>query len=164
MSVDGTTATVRLSGPVTQQARSEQSMDVQQLVHTVTAALEGVSRVAIVVDGVPLVRDPAGRAPQVEVLGPVWVTDPQQGAEVGQPLRLSGSATVFEATVSWEVSRDGAVVRSGFATATAGAPERGVWSAVVRGLPPGGYVVTAWETSMKDGSRMFVDDKAVQLR
>ena len=163
VTVDGSTAAVDLTGPVTQQVRTAGSPDVQQLVHTVTAALDGVRTVTLTLDGTELVPGPLARSPQVDVLAPVWVIDPQQGDSVGRPLRISGAATVFEATVSWEVLRNGGVVRSGFSTATIGAPGRGTWSAVVRRLPPGTYDVVAWETSMKDGSRQYVDDKTVTL-
>jgi hypothetical protein len=163
VSVDGPTATVALAGPLTKQVRTADSPDVQQLVHTVTAALDGVDQVTVTVNGTELVAGPVRRAPQVDVLAPVWVIEPQQGATVTRPLRVSGSASVFEATVSWEVRQDGAVVRSGFTTATVGAPMRGTWQVVVRGLAPGTYDVVAWETSMKDGSRMFVDDKTVEV-
>lgn len=104
------------------------------------------------------------RASAVAVLAPVWVVDPQEGTKVGRPLRLSGSASVFEATVSWEITRGGSVVRSGFATASQGAPGRGTWLAVIRGLGPGSYQVAAWETSMKDGSELSIDDKAFSVR
>lgn len=164
VTVDGGTAAVELSGPVPRSARDADSPEVQQLVHTVTAALEGVRAVTLTLDGAELVPGPVSRSPQVDVLAPVWVVDPQDGASVGRPLRIFGAATVFEATVSWEVLQDGSVVRSGFSTATIGAPARGTWSAVVRRLPPGTYDVVAYETSMKDGSRQFVDDKTVTLR
>jgi hypothetical protein len=163
VTVDGDTAAVDLTGPVTRQVRTADSPDVQQLVHTVTAALDGVETVTLSVDGTELVPGPVARSPQVEVLAPVWIIDPQEGASLAGPLRVSGAATVFEATVSWEVLQDGSVVRSGFTTASTGAPGRGTWTLVVRGLPPGTYQVAAWETSMKDGSRQYLDDKTVEL-
>lgn len=163
VTIDGATADVALSGPLTRQHRDADSIDVQQLVHTVTAAQSGVTEVAVTVNGSPLLPSAVGRAPAAEVLAPVWVIDPQQGATVGRPLRLSGSASVFEAQLRWEVLRDDTVVRAGGATATLGAPERGTWSVTVRGLPPGQYRVVAFDVSLQDGSRQFVDDKSVTL-
>lgn len=163
VTVDGTTAEVALAGPLTAEAREASSIDVQQLVHTVTAARPAVTAVAISVNGSPLLPQPGGRAPAFEVLAPIWVVDPQDGATVGQPLRFGGSASVFEAQLRWQVLRDGVVVRAGNATATIGAPERGTWSVTVRGLAPGQYRVVAFDVSMADGRRQFIDDKTATV-
>ncbi|WP_432504287.1 Gmad2 immunoglobulin-like domain-containing protein [Kineococcus arenarius] len=145
---------------------------VQQVVHTVTAADPSVAGVQLLIDGsrVPDLwglgahaGEALARAQASEVLGPVWVLEPVQGAEVTSPVTLSGEATVFEATVGWDVTdASGAVVAEGFATATEGAPGRGTWSAQVD-LEPGEHVVRAFSVSARDGSVVAVDSKAVTV-
>lgn len=57
-------ATVRLSGPLTMKMRTADSLDVQQLMHTITAAVPDVAEVAIDVAGGPWCRAGfAGRPP-----------------------------------------------------------------------------------------------------
>jgi hypothetical protein len=82
----------------------------------------------------------------------IVVNTPLPGSRVKSPVRLSGTAVVFEATVSWEVFKAGSAVEHGFTTASIGAPNRGDWTAEVT-LAPGTYELHVWETSMKDGSR-----------
>lgn len=84
------------------------------------------------------------------------------GATVGQAVTISGTESVFEGTVSWEVSSGTTVVRRGFVTGV-GAPGRGPWSARVQ-LGPGSYVVRAFESSAEDGSVTFPDTKAFTVR
>jgi hypothetical protein len=69
---------------------------------------------------------------------------------------------VFEASVAIEVRSGASVAARTTATASAGAPDRGDWSATVT-LPPGDYTVAAYEESAKDGSRQFVDTKRVKV-
>ncbi|WP_432494316.1 Gmad2 immunoglobulin-like domain-containing protein [Kineococcus auxinigenes] len=141
----------------------------QQVVHTVTAADPSVAGVQLLIDGsrVPDLwglgahaGEALARASASEVLGPVWVLEPVQGAEATSPVTLGGEATVFEATVGWDVTdASGTVVAEGFATASEGAPGRGAWSAQVD-LEPGEHVVRAFSVSAEDGSVVAVDSKA----
>jgi hypothetical protein len=133
----------------------------EQVVWTVTAADRSVTRVRVVAPGLPD-RPAAGRGDQAGVLGPVWVLAPADGATAGGPLTVSGTASVFEATVSVEVRRGAAVVARATATASVGAPGRGSWSTRFT-LPPGAYVVAAYEVSEKDGARVGVDTKRVTV-
>ncbi|MDQ1539904.1 MAG: hypothetical protein QOH29_630, partial [Actinomycetota bacterium] len=68
-----------------------------------------------------------------------------------------------EANVSWELTQKGGRLQSGFVTASIGAPERGTWSVPLNGLAPGKYTLRAWETSMKDGSITYLDDKVITV-
>lgn len=64
--------------------------------------------------------------------GAIVVTSPEPGAGVSSPVTVTGTASVFEGTVQLRVlDAAGEVVGSAFATATAGAPERGDFSADV---------------------------------
>ncbi len=62
----------------------------------------------------------------------IVVLEPKPQQVVRSPVRVAGHARVFEGTVRFEViDAKGAVVGSGFATATAGAPEVGYYSAAL---------------------------------
>lgn len=137
---------------------------IQQLVWTVTAADRSVSKVQILVQGRPLTPAPVGRGAASEVLGPIWVLAPLHGATVAHTFTISGDATVFEATVSWEVRQGATVIRRGFVTASAGAPGRGAWRASVTVPAAGSYQVVAFESSAKDGTALFADTKSITVR
>jgi hypothetical protein len=86
-------------------------------------------------------------------LAPIWVTSPARDAALraGRPVTVKGEATVFEATVSWELRRGGTVLKSGHATASTGAPGRGTYSFSLGALPQGSYTVRVFEPNMEDG-------------
>lgn len=167
---EGDTAVVDLSG----QARTNgggsafEAMTLQQLVHTVTAADPSLTGVRLTVAGAPVetlwgatdTRQAVRRAPAAETLGPVWI-DLQDGAVLAEP-GFGGTATVFEATVSWQLRQGDAVVAEGFSTATTGAPERGEWQATAD-VPPGDYELWAFESSAKDGSITWLDTKSITV-
>lgn len=159
----GADATVTFASPPRLRS-GDAAMAVQQVVHTVTAADPTVKRVRVAAPGLPakLTAAPAPRGPQLDVLAPVWLVDPVDGARVGRKLELGGTASVFEATVSVEVRKGGAVVRQATATAQAGAPARGEWTVALE-LPPGSYTVVAFESSAKDGSKQFEDSKRITV-
>jgi hypothetical protein len=135
---------------------------IQEVVYTVTSADPTVTKVAVAYPGGSVA--PTARAPQWRVLAPVWILTPASGSTVHSPVVVSGTASVFEATVAWEVDRtDGSKVTGGSTMASIGAPGRGTWSVTVP-LPAGSYVVKAWETSMKDGRATWTDSKSVTVR
>jgi hypothetical protein len=144
-----------------------ESQSLQQLVHTVTAAAPAIRQVQLLIEGkVPETlwghvdtSTPIARGVASEVLGPVWLAVPTR---LATGARFGGEASVFEATVSWEFRRGDTVVKSGFSNASAGAPGRGPWSAVAD-VPAGDYVLRAYESSARDGTPTFVDDKAVTV-
>jgi hypothetical protein len=71
--------------------------------------------------------------PTTPPAAPIEVGSPVAGASVTSPVVVSGTADVFEATVSMEVRDElGHVVGSGFATATCGTGCRGDYEARVR--------------------------------
>ena len=167
---DGTTVAVDLSVEARRNGGGSQAeaMTLQQLVHTVTAADPSVRAVRLLVEGEPVqtlwgsadASRPLTRAPAVDVLGPVWLDVPEGGTVEGT---FGGSATVFEATVSWDLRQGDRVVQEGFSTATEGAPGRGTWSAEAD-VPPGDYLLRAWESSARDGSVLWLDTKRVTVR
>jgi hypothetical protein len=167
--ISGTTAYVDLSADARRGSGGgeAEAMSLQQLVHTVVAAAPAVKAVQLLVEGkvVPDLwghvdtRKPIAKGPQEEVLAPVWVLTT---GVVGRGGTFGGEATVFEATVSWELRRGSQVVKKGFTNASTGAPGRGTWSAKAD-VPPGDYVLRAYESSAEDGSELWVDDKPVRF-
>jgi hypothetical protein len=171
--VEGELVTVDFSQAVVDDASagaSFEAVSLQQLVHTVTAADTSVQQVQVLVEGERReslwghvdIREPFSRAPQEDVLGPIWVIEPQEGGAVARGGEVSGVATVFEATVSWQWTQGDTVVAEGFSTASEGAPGRGEWTAPVD-VPPGEYVFRAFSESAEDGSEMFPETKTVTV-
>jgi hypothetical protein len=89
-----------------------------------------------------------------EDLAPIWVTSPGRDANLpaGRAVTVKGEATVFEATVSWELLKGSAVTRSGHATASVGAPGRGTYQFSLGTLPAGDYTIRVFELSAEDGT------------
>lgn len=177
VTLDGTTATVDVTANARRVAASKEieRASLQQLVHTVTAAAPAVKSVRLRFDGktAPTLwgkvatTGAISRGAQVDTLAPIWVVEPAQGAKVSRTFTVKGTATVFEATVSWAVTRPGGTTKivDGYVTATKGAPERGDFTVVVK-LPAGttgDVVFTAWESSANDGSVQYPDSKTYRV-
>jgi hypothetical protein len=118
------------------------------------------------VDGEPLEGQPGfGIAADVE-LPPIAVALPQRGMTLSSPVRIVGSADVFEATVSIRI-RDATnnVIAESFATATCGTGCRGDFTADVDfevGQAQQG-VIEVYEASAKDGKPINVVEIPVTL-
>jgi hypothetical protein len=134
------------------------ALTVQQLVFTVTGALGTTDPVRLLVAGEPVARlwdrvdtaAPIPRADPYSVRLLVQIDEPAEGARVTSPVRVSGEAAVFEATVLWEVRRDGAVVRSGAATSAEG--QRFAPYTFSVELPPGEYEIRVSEDDPSGGA------------
>ena len=169
--VDGTTAFIDFSAAVRRSSSGAEgeAASLQQLVYTVTAAAPTVKQVQLLVEGKTVeslwghadTRKPLTRQLPAEILGPVWVLTPADG-RLARGGTFGGEASVFEATVSWELVQGGKVVKEGFTNASQGAPGRGPWSAKAD-VPPGDYVLRAFESSAEDGTPTFVDDKPLTV-
>jgi spore germination protein GerM len=146
-----------------------------QVVYTLTG-LPGIDGVRFEIDGEPttvfggegvVVNDPATRADFADLLPPVLIESPAYGGtETGNPLRASGTANVFEATVSIELlDESGFSLFEGFTTATCGTGCRGFWQIDIP------YEVThnqygtlrAFEHSAEDGREINVREHPVWL-
>jgi len=148
-------------------------MSLQQLAWTVTgAAKDARLKVLLRINGKAVTNlwesgvsaeQPVGRGKSIDVLAPVWITDPAEDTIVERTFNLEGQATVFEATVSIEVRRGDEVVQQTFATASVGAPGRGDWSTTLT-LEPGTYELRAFESSAEDGRPLFADTKQITVR
>lgn len=106
------------------------------------------------------------RAEQYTVLADLWLTEPAHNAEAaiavaaGTPTTFSGEASVFEANVQWQLTRDdGTVVDRGVVMASAGAPDRGTFTIRLTVATPGDYVLKAFSVSMKDGQGEVANDR-----
>lgn len=117
---------VDLTGTPSLDAADDAELALQQLVYTATAAAanagqDGSLPVRVTVDGAAVdrlfdaadVSEPVGRADPLEVRQLVQVNEPAEGATVSGAVAVRGEAAVFEATVLWELRRDGEVVDSG---------------------------------------------------
>lgn len=138
---------------------------VQGLVYTVTGAVSATTDidralpVRILVDGERAVADrlgagvdlsgPVSRAPALEVRKLVQVNDPAHGATVRSPVQVTGEAAAFEATVVWEVLRDGEVVDEGHTTAEECC--RFARFSFDLDLEPGTYTLAVSDTDPSDG-------------
>ncbi|MER7474688.1 Gmad2 immunoglobulin-like domain-containing protein, partial [Micromonospora sp. NPDC000018] len=102
---------------------------------------------------------PVGRADYADLLPPVVVTGPTIGARVGSPVTVTGTADVFEATVTVRVlDATGRTVATTFTTATCGTGCRGDFRVAVayrvQREQPG--TIEAYEVSAADGTRRHV--------
>ena len=140
-----------------------------QIVYTATQ-FEAVDGVLVTVEGTPVEAiDERGRTVDHalhrddydELLPPIVVEEPLPGA-VQSPVRISGTADVFEATVSIRIlGEDGSVLAETFATATCGSGCRGEFSTEVdfeveptRGGVEG--VIEVFEESAETGEALNV--------
>jgi hypothetical protein len=153
--------TVRLSSGTT----SAEPLATEQLVWTVQAALgkalpvrftlaDGGSQVS---PGHPVTSSytrPTDPMAVLALVAPLWVDEPARGSVVtaGAPLRVKGVASTFEATVEWELLRDGRRVDRGVTTAAQAAPARAPYAFSTRPVPAGSYVLRVFESSANDGS------------
>jgi hypothetical protein len=167
--IDGATVVVDLAGAGTGRA-ADAGMAVAQLVWTATANADKDSA-RILLDGAPAPRlwngtpigsaVPRGRA--LDVLGLVWVIDPQQNAVVNRTFQVFVAGIAFEATVHLRVKRGATVVDERFVTLNRGAPEQGE-AKVSLTLPPGTYTIEGYEVSPADGSEQHLDNHQFTVR
>jgi hypothetical protein len=93
----------------------------------------------------------------------VQIDSPAHGAQVGREVEVRGEAAVFEATVLWEVLRDGNLVEQGFTSTAEG--QRFAPYAFTVTLEPGDYTVRILESDPSDGEGRPVlsDDKRITV-
>jgi len=129
-------------------------------VHSVRMVIDGQQTTTLF--GHQVGAQPLSRAPEVDVVAPVWIIDPYHGAQVGRSFAVYGTANVFEATVSYLVRSGDTVVDEGTTQASSGTGLRGEWTVRLT-LPPGRYVIEAFESSAENGEPLFVDSKTVSI-
>lgn len=146
---------------------------VAQIVATLTR-FPTIQRVAFRIDGEPVetvggegvvVDPPVGRRAIEEQTPQILVESPLPGDLVRSPIRLRGTANVFEATVSIDVrGANGKLLKRTFTTATSGTGTRGTFDMELA-LPDrvGPVTVVAYAASAEDGSPLHVVELPLQL-
>jgi Immunoglobulin-like domain of bacterial spore germination/Sporulation and spore germination len=131
----------------------------QQIVYTVQQALDSHDPVRIMISGSPPegASEPLQADPARVIEGAIVIDTPSQDATVQSPVTVEGDASVFEATVSWQILQDGQVVQEGYTTTSSG-QKFSPYSFDVD-LDPGSYTLRVYEASAEDGSPMFVETK-----
>jgi hypothetical protein len=146
-------------------------LTVQQLVFTVQGALQATDPVRILVDGAAVPRlwgtvdtsRPVERGDAYALRSLVQIDSPVDGTQAGREVEVRGEAAVFEATVLWEVLRDGNLVRKGVASTAEG--QRFAPFAFTVTLEPGEYTVRVREDDPSDGEGRpsLADDKRITV-
>lgn len=93
----------------------------------------------------------ASSAPSTAVALPIDVERPSPDEHVSPTFHVSGTASVFEATLVVQTLRGGRTVERKTVTASEGAPGRGRFEVTMHATP-GQLVVRAFSPSAKDGS------------
>jgi Immunoglobulin-like domain of bacterial spore germination/Sporulation and spore germination len=147
---------------------------VAQVVATLTR-FRAVKRVAFKLDGEPvsaiggegvIVDPPIGRRAIEDQTPQILIEYPLPGDLVSSPIRLRGTANVFEATVSIEVrDESGKTILETFTTATSGTGTRGTFDTKLS-LPAatGKVTIVAFEASAEDGRPLHVVEVPVTLK
>ncbi len=121
-----------------------------QIVYTLTR-FATVSAVELRLADGTVVLPRATRAGYEEETPLILVESPLPGAETSSPLRVSGTASVFEATVRLELVRDGEILAATTATAAEGAPGRGAFAAELPFEGSGAATLVAYSPNVGDG-------------
>lgn len=133
-------------------SRAEARMAVDQVIYTLQAGFQERLAVQFRIGDNPTARvygvptsEPLANGPMLETLALVSVTSPEEGSTVSGSFTASGVASSFEATVPWEIRRDGQVVDRGFSTAEGWMDKLYPWETEVdvSGLEPGAYEFVA---------------------
>ncbi len=133
-----------------------------QIVYTLTR-FPGIRQVVFVVDGKE--GAPVGRGDFEAETPQILVESPLPGDTARSPIRLRGTANVFEATVSIDVrDANGDLLERTFTTATSGTGTRGTFDTELALRDHEGEVtVVAYESSAKDGSPLHVVELPLEL-
>ncbi|MGI6428995.1 MAG: Gmad2 immunoglobulin-like domain-containing protein [Syntrophomonadaceae bacterium] len=167
INIDNGLATVDFSPEVLRAnvGSSGEGLGIASIVNTLTE-FPTIQEVAFTVDGqvenamdwwghVGLYEQPFQRDLSNVFEPAIWVTSPVKDQVISSPLKISGNARVFEATVSFRLKdAAGNVLAQGFATAAEGAPGRGDFEGELAFKPDGSGQgqLEVFEESMKDGS------------
>lgn len=131
-----------------------------QVVFTATQ-IEGVDSAFLYVEGDPYLGqvNPQGRGDYDDIAPPILVETPRIGEEVTSPMTVTGTANVFEATVTIELvigeGKNAETIET-FATATCGSGCRGDFSKKIEFdvNEPTDARLNVYEESAEDGSRL----------
>jgi hypothetical protein len=96
-------------------------------------------------------------------LAPIFVETPVPGADVPGRFHVSGTASVFEATLVVRLLRDGKEIEKRTVSASEGAPARGTFDTTFTATP-GPLQVQVFSPSAEDGSAQHEVDVEVQVK
>jgi germination protein M len=141
-------------------------MRLAQLVYTLTE-FQTVQSVALEIEGQPattfssegiVIDGPMTRDEFEDLVAPIVVHTPIAGQRITSPVRISGTANVFEATVSMEILVGDETAAATFATATCGTGCRGTYSKNVPFQIPQETeaLIRVFESSAEDGRPLHV--------
>ena len=147
---------------------------IQQLVYTVTEVLGEDLQVSLLIEGEPAGElwgavswtDPVLRADPLDVRQLVQIDSPRDGAEVTSPVRITGDAAVFEATLLWRVLDEAGVEVNGGATLTAEGQTFAQYAFPLT-LEPGVYTIEVSEDDPSGegaGGPPMTDTKTITVR
>ena len=175
LSIDNGVATVDLSSEFEAGGGSPSILvRLGQVVYTLTQ-FPTVESVAFEVEGRPasvfsaegIVLDgPVGRDAYDDLVPSIFVDEPAYGATVANPVRITGSANVFEATfLITLLDGDGTTIAQVRTMATCGTGCRGTFEETVPyNVPSAGWgTLRVWDGSAKDGSPENVREYPVWL-
>ena len=94
---------------------------------------------------------------------PIFVESPAAGGEVPGTFHVSGTASVFEATLVVQLVRDGKVILKQSVTASEGAPGRGTFDTTMHATP-GEVTVAVFSPSAADGTAQHEIDVPVTIQ
>jgi hypothetical protein len=173
LAISGGLATVDLSAPYESAATSStMALRLAQVVYTITQfatvtgvrfQIDGQSRT--MVGGVP-VQDPQTRTIDAGYLPAITVKIPTIGSRVPNPVVVSGTADVFEATVSIRIlDANGTEIARTFTTASCGTGCRGDYSATINYSVPHDQpgTIEVYQVSPREGSHVDVQSIPVTL-
>lgn len=175
LSIENGIATVDLSDEYASGGGSATMfMRLAQVVYTLTQ-FPTVEALEFAIDGEPVtvfssegiaLDGPQTRRDYRDLLPPVLVERPRIGERATNPVRISGTANVFEATVSIRIlDEDGDAIADTFTTATCGTGCRGTYSEdvayTVDHEQPG--IVMVFESSAENGEPLFPVEIPVTL-
>lgn len=103
------------------------------------------------------------RADVAQYVPPILVESPVPGASVPATFIVSGTASVFEATLLVELRRGGQVLEKKTVTASEGAPGRGTFSVALHAPSAGAATVAVYSPSAADGSAQHEQDVRITV-
>lgn len=148
-------------------------MRLAQLVYTLTE-FQTIQSVALEIEGEPVttfssegiaIDGPMTRDEFEDLMAPIIVETPIAGQRVTSPVKISGTANVFEATVSIEILVGDETAAADFVTATCGTGCRGTYSKNIPFQIPQETeaLIRVFESSAKDGKPIHVVSVPVVL-
>jgi len=167
VTIDNKVATVDLSGEFESGGGSASvAARLAQVVFTLTQ-FPTIEKVTFSLDGKPvdvfsgegvMLDRPVGRADYEEWTPAIFVDTVAIGDHISSPVRIAGTANVFEAVFFAEIrAADGSVAVEQMVTATSGTGTRGTYDVTLSfDLPPGPATVVVYADSPKDGSQINV--------